>query len=210
MDGSFLEILSMVIAFIIGITIHEFSHALAAYLQGDPTAKFAGRLTLNPLAHIDILGTVIMPLLLLFLGAPVVGWAKPVPFNPYNLRNPKYGPFLVAFAGPFSNFITAGVFAILLLVLSTIAPASSLALLLKTIISINIILMIFNLIPIPPLDGSTVLFSLLPQRYEKIEIFLRQYGFWILILLLVTGVLYYILIIGRLLILELFGITHLF
>lgn len=159
--------------------IHEYFHAWMADYLGDSTAKDMGRLTLNPLAHIDPFGTFLMPLMLsVFSGGKFIfAYAKPVPYNPYNLRNQKYGPALVAIAGPLANLITAFSFALLIRFL----PYSNLTSLLEIIVYANILLAIFNLIPIPPLDGSKILFAALPSSARNFEIFLEQYGFFILI-----------------------------
>jgi Zn-dependent protease len=175
--------LALAAALVIAISVHEFSHASMATYLGDPTAKLQGRLTLNPLTHLDPWGT----LLLLFAG---FGWGKPVPFNPYNLRTQKYGPALVSMAGPFSNLVMVLFFS---LVLKYIYPLFGLGLdsalfqFLYWLILINAILMTFNLIPIPPLDGSKLLFALLPPSAENIKIFLERYGFLILIGLILFG-----------------------
>lgn len=172
-----------VVAIVIAISVHEFSHAACAYWLGDPTAKYEGRLTLNPLAHLDLWGT----LLLLFVG---VGWGKPVPFNPYNLKNQRYGPALVALAGPASNLVLVVVFS---LILRFIYPLTGLGMenalysLLALLIFINAILMVFNLIPIPPLDGSKLLMAVLPSSLDNVKIFLQRYGFFLLILLFFLG-----------------------
>lgn len=139
--------------------IHEFSHAWAAYASGDPTAKNEGRLTLNPIPHLDMLGTVIIPLFLLFFVNGFIGWAKPVPFNPYNLKNQKWGRTIVALAGPFSNFVIALIFG--LLIRFSFFPF--LLIPFSFIVYINIFLALFNLIPVPPLDGSKLLFDAFPR-----------------------------------------------
>ena len=172
-----------VASLIIAITIHEFAHALAATSLGDPTAKLQGRLTLNPLSHLDPWGT----LLLLLAG---FGWGKPVPFNPYNLKNAKVGSAIISLAGPLSNFILVVVFS---LILKFIYPLlglgfdSALYYFLYTLVLINAILMAFNLIPIPPLDGSKILFAVLPDSMDNIKEVLERYGFMILIMLVFLG-----------------------
>lgn len=160
--------------------IHEYAHGWAADLMGDPTAKFAGRLTINPVAHIDLWGTILMPLVLYFLtgGQFMFAYAKPVPYNPYNLKNQKWGPALVAIAGPIANFLLAFVFA---MVLRLIPGSSSLTPLLSIIVFANIMLMVFNLVPIPPLDGSKVLYAVLPASAQNVKLFLDRYGFIILL-----------------------------
>ncbi|MDD3887435.1 MAG: site-2 protease family protein [Patescibacteria group bacterium] len=171
------------VSMIFAITIHEFSHALAGTLLGDPTAKNQGRLTLNPLKHMDIWGT----LLMLFVG---FGWGKPVPFNPYNLKNQRIGPAIVALAGPFSNLILVVIFVLLLKFvypLTGLGEGNALFDFLYTFILINALLLSFNVIPVPPLDGSKLLFALLPPSAENVKMFLDKYGFFVLIGLLLIG-----------------------
>ena len=164
--------------FIFSVIIHEVSHGYIAYLQGDNTAKNAGRLTLNPIPHIDIFGSILLPVLLAIAHSPmIIGWAKPVPFNPYNLRNQKWGEAMVAIAGPLSNVIIATIFGTLI----RFGVSDSLVTPFMYIVLINLVLATFNLIPIPPLDGSKILFSLLPYNMRGIQNFLEQYGMFILI-----------------------------
>jgi Zn-dependent protease len=153
------EILIFIVAFCITISVHEAAHAWVANYLGDPTARHAGRMSLNPLRHLDPLGTIALFLV-------HFGWGKPVPVNPYNLRNPRRDQALISFSGPLSNFITALVFALLLkrLFRPLTGDASILSVVTEVIIQLNLVLMIFNLIPIPPLDGSKVLFAFLPER----------------------------------------------
>jgi len=139
---------------IMSAIFHEYAHAWMALYLGDPTAKHQGRLTLNPLAHIDTFGTIILPLFLMLTGGFFIGYAKPVPFNPYNLRDQKYGSAKVAAAGPASNLIIALIFSIVIRYVD-LAPFWTFSVAL--IIYINIILALFNLIPVPPLDGSKLL-----------------------------------------------------
>jgi len=179
-----------IVPFLLAITVHEFSHGFSAYLLGDDTAKRAGRLTLNPIAHIDPLGLLFLVVTRLF------GWAKPVPVNYGNLyRRTKYGPAIVAFAGPLSNLILAIISAMVLRMLygvqveqGTMAAKVLIpfAAMVRISVSINIALFIFNLLPIPPLDGGRIVQSLLP--YDKAVAFskLEQYGFIILMILFVT------------------------
>lgn len=175
-------------AIIIAIVIHEFSHGLAAYWLGDDTAKDAGRLTLNPIPHIDLWGTIIIPLIMLVTSGAAFGWAKPVPFNPYNLKYPRFGPALVAIAGPFSNFLVAMIsliaFKILTPYLNT--EMNLLMIFLINLLVLNLFLMIFNLIPIPPLDGSKVLFAVFSDaKYANLRDLLERQGPIILLLLIV-------------------------
>ena len=139
---------------------HEYFHGWMANYLGDPTAKHAGRLTLNPLKHLDPVGTVLLPLFLLFFMGGFIGWAKPVPYNPYNLRDPKYGSAKVGFAGPLANFLIALLFGIMIRFL---ALEGFLSIALSLIVYINIFLGLFNLIPIPPLDGSKILMDIFPR-----------------------------------------------
>jgi Zn-dependent protease len=186
---------------LIAITFHEVAHGLVAYRLGDPTAKFMGRLTLNPLAHIDKIGTILMPIMLLILtnGQFVFGYAKPVPINTANFKDPKKHMALSAAAGPVMNIslavISALLIKIIIPVLAYILPAGfanavvePLTLMLLSSIKWNVLLAVFNLIPIPPLDGGRVLVGLLPHRqaiaYSRIE----PYGMFIVILLIVTDV----------------------
>ena len=159
--------------------IHEYAHGWAADQMGDPTARNAGRLTLNPMAHIDLWGTIVMPIaLLLFSGGSFMfAYAKPVPYNPYNLSNQKWGSALVGAAGPAANLIAAIMFGLLVRWLEPSMFTSLLAI----IVYANILLMVFNLIPIPPLDGSKILFTVLPDSMENFKINLERWGFFILI-----------------------------
>ncbi len=159
--------------------IHEYAHGLAADMLGDPTARYAGRLTINPIPHIDLWGTILMPITLSILtgGKFLFAYAKPVPYNPYNLKNQKWGPAMVAIAGPAANFLLAIAFAVVVRVL----PASNFTSILSIIVYANVMLMIFNLVPIPPLDGSKVLYALLPDSARGVRIFLDKYGTVILL-----------------------------
>lgn len=181
------------IVFIFSVMVHEVSHGITAYRLGDDTAKKMDRLNLNPLNHIDPFGSVFLPLMLFITGSPIMfGWAKPVPYNPYNLKNPEKGAALISMAGPLSNFAIAVVFGIFLRVLNSLPaqPAFTvpLGMFLNTIIFINLILAVFNLVPIPPLDGSKLLFAVLPHRFYKFRQFLEVYGMWILIAFIVFGI----------------------
>jgi len=186
-----LNILGLLISFgllLIAMTFHEFSHGWAAYKLGDTTAARQGRLTLNPLAHIDPVGTVLLPILLFITtnGQFVFGAAKPVPINYYALRNPRRDMLLIGLAGPLSNIILA---ALLSVILKGLNSASLAAELIRNLAFINIILGVFNLLPIPPLDGSRVVAGLLPDSLAQAYNRLEPYGFIIIIGLMALGIL---------------------
>lgn len=167
------SVLFLYVIIVISAVFHEYAHGLTAYYLGDPTAKNEGRLTLNPLVHIDLFGTVILPLFLLFTGGIFIGYAKPVPYNPDNLRDKKYGSLKVAIAGPLSNLFIALVFGLFLrffsgsVLASDIMPPIFLSLI-ALIAVINIALAFFNMIPFPPLDGSKVFFDLFPRYWSRV------------------------------------------
>jgi len=159
------------------VVVHEVSHGYAALALGDPTAKYQGRLTLNPIPHLDMVGSIFVPLIGYFLGGFIIGWAKPVPFNPYNLRSAKWGEAIVAIAGPLSNIALAVIFGLIIRFASDFGFLSQSFLSLASfVVLINIILAIFNLIPIPPLDGSKILFTFLPYRWQHLRQSLERYG----------------------------------
>ena len=170
---------------ILSVVVHEVSHGGVAHALGDPTAKNLGRLTLNPLKHLDLWGSFIIPLLTLLLAGFIFGWAKPVPYNPYNLRNQRWGPALVAVAGPLSNVILALIFVAIVRIVPATSTFPSLALGLDLIIYVNLLLAVFNLVPVPPLDGSKILAALLPYRFERALLALEQYGFILVIIFIV-------------------------
>jgi Zn-dependent protease len=180
------------------ISVHESAHAWTADKFGDPTARLQGRISLNPIAHIDLIGTIIFPLILAVVGAPVFGWAKPVMVNPYNLRNRRRDGMYISAAGPAANILVALAIILLLGIFKTpilVATSSSVALLLKiatNLLMINVFLAVFNLIPIPPLDGSGIVEGLLRGQalamFEKI----KPYGFLILLAIIYTHALDFI------------------
>jgi Zn-dependent protease len=181
-----METIILIIVLIFSVVIHEVAHGVRAYHLGDPTAKYAGRLTLNPIRHLDPIGSILLPVFLIIIGSPILfGWAKPVPFNPYNLRDQKYGSAKVALAGPASNLLVALVFGLLIRFFPGLAELP--AIFLSAIVFINILLAVFNLMPIPPLDGSHILFTFLPYSMQRFRIMLSQYGFLILMVLIVVG-----------------------
>jgi Zn-dependent protease len=184
--------------FLLSLTVHECAHAFAAEKSGDPTGRYLGRITLNPIPHIDILGTVIFPLIAFTSGAMMFGWAKPVPFNPMNLRDRRWGEIFIALAGPFSNILLVILF---MIIAKVVIPdplmlqyalryddGDPVAMVLNTGITLNIVLAVFNLIPIPPLDGHHVLRNLLPdslaEAYANIP---DMVGFAVLMLLIYVG-----------------------
>jgi Zn-dependent protease len=195
MQVQFIDGIFYVIVLIMSVVIHEFAHGYMAYRLGDNTARDMGRLTLNPIKHLDFFGSILLPLLLIISNAGfVIGWAKPVPYNPNNLRNIRKGTFLVSIAGIIANILIALLFGLLI----RIAPSLGFPLYLDNtgtlnpfykistiIVLMNLVLAVFNFIPIPPLDGSKILFSALSSRYRYIENFLERYGFFLLILFIV-------------------------
>jgi Zn-dependent protease len=158
------------------VVIHEVAHGLAALSQGDRTAEYEGRLTLNPIKHIDPFGSIILPLLCYLLpGSLMFGWAKPVPYNPYNLRNGRLSEMWVAFAGPLSNLFLAIVAGLVLRGYATLLPVPTVTILVN-IVLINLVLAVFNLVPLPPLDGSKILLGLFPKMTHNIRNFFEKYG----------------------------------
>lgn len=159
-----------VIILIFSVVVHELAHGYAAESQGDPTARLAGRLTLNPIAHMDLLGSFIVPVLLALVpGGVVFGWAKPVPYNPYNLRNQRWGEVWVALAGPLTNICIALIFGLLIRCNDIFGFSLAFIEISSIIVFINLILAVFNMMPIPPLDGSKVLFGVLSYRYFHVR-----------------------------------------
>lgn len=175
------------IVLLFSLVIHEVSHGAMALALGDHTAKNEGRLSLNPLAHLDPIGSILVPLMLYIttLGhGPLFGWAKPVPVNPFNFRDQKWGTLKVALAGPLANFSVAVFFALLI----RFFPLSlGFVSLLSIIVVYNLLWGFFNLLPIPPLDGSQILFSLLPERFSEVKIFLSRWGLFLLLLFIFFG-----------------------
>jgi Zn-dependent protease len=202
------QIVIQLLAFALAISVHESAHGWVAERLGDPTARWLGRITLNPIKHVDLIGTIIFPLMLALLGAPIIGWAKPVPFVSRNLRNQRRDPALVGLAGPAANILLAAGVVLVLLLLKAVMPwfreilnamiaagalgasgiAAPLIYLLFSLAMINLVLAVFNLIPIPPLDGSHVVGALLPPRLHWQWVQLERYGFLLLFVLLWTGI----------------------
>ncbi|TCM17931.1 Zn-dependent protease [Novosphingobium sp. PhB165] len=192
MDNTLLQAAALIVPLILAIVFHEVAHGWTALALGDPTALEQRRLSLNPLRHVDPIGTVLLPGSLALAGAPVFGWAKPVPVNRWRLRDPRRGMMVVAAAGPGSNLVLAAIGAVLLGLLVRVAGSSESAALqfiamnFNNFIMINVFLALFNLLPIPPFDGSHIVEGLLPDRLAASYARLRPYGFPLLILLLIV------------------------
>ncbi|OCC23262.1 peptidase M48 [Croceicoccus estronivorus] len=192
MNETLFTALALIPALVFAIVFHEVSHGYVARLLGDPTASEQRRLSLNPIRHVDPIGTVVVPGLLALSGAPVFGWAKPVPVNKWRLRNPRYGMMAVAAAGPGSNLVLAAVAAVLLGLVArfTVDPTGATvafaAASLHFFILINIFLALFNLLPIPPFDGSHIVEGILPRDAARVYERLRPFGFPLLFLILLV------------------------
>lgn len=170
---------------IMSVVVHEISHGFVAEYFGDKTARYAGRLTLNPLKHLDLFGSIILPILLYFSSGFVFGWAKPVPYNPDNLSNKKWGTILVAAAGILANFCLAIFFGLILRFSIHLNFPVGFYSITSSIVVVNLALAIFNLVPIPPLDGSKILFSFLPQSFFRATMMLEQHAFIFLIIFII-------------------------
>jgi Zn-dependent protease len=194
LDIDFAQVFISFIVLLFSLTVHEMAHAWTADRLGDPTARLLGRVSLNPIVHADPIGTVLFPLIALVSGAPLIGWAKPVPVSSGRLRNPRRDFILVAAAGPASNllmaFAAAGVLSVLPISPQTLGEANisvPVATILSQGMRLNVLLAVFNLIPIPPLDGGNVLAGLLPYRLAASFNRLRPYGFLLLYALIFSG-----------------------
>ena len=176
--------LFLYIIIIFSSIIHEYSHGWAALQLGDPTAKYEGRLTLNPLAHIDPFGTVLLPIFLLLTSGIFIGYARPVPFNPMNLRQPRRDTGLVGIAGPASNLLIALILGLVVRFSGQLAFMAAIIPFLKLVIMINIWLALFNIIPVPPLDGSKVLLSLAPKAFGSAFAAMERMGIFSIIIAL--------------------------
>ena len=192
MNETLLQAAALIIPMIMAIVFHEVAHGWTALMLGDSTASEQRRLSLNPLRHVDTFGTILLPGMLALMKAPVFGWAKPVPVNKWRLRDPRRGMMLVAAAGPLSNLVLAAIGAVLLGLLartagnSDSAPLAFLAMNLNNFIMINVFLAFFNLLPIPPFDGSHIVEGLLPREAARGYARLRPYGFALVFLVLLV------------------------
>jgi Zn-dependent protease len=179
-----ISIIFYLIVLLFSVVVHEVSHGAMADYLGDPTARYAGRLSLNPIRHLDLFGSIVLPLITYFIFGLPVGSAKPVPINPYNFRNPKYDGVKVALAGPGANLSVALFFGLLMRFFPVLSTSPGFYLMFSYVVGINLLLAIFNLLPIPPLDGSHILFALLPRSLETIKIFLQRYWLFVLFFLI--------------------------
>ncbi|MDP1625433.1 MAG: site-2 protease family protein [bacterium] len=174
------QFLFALLVLLFSVVIHEVSHGFAALFLGDRTAEYEGRLTLNPIKHIDPIGTIVFPFISMLIGGFIFGWAKPVPYNPYNLRNRRWGEAIVAFAGPLSNIILALIFGLFMrfYLLPQGMALDPIGIICMTIVIVNIALAIFNLVPVPPLDGSKILTAFLPANALKARQAIERLGFF--------------------------------
>jgi Zn-dependent protease len=183
------SILILFAILVASLSFHEAAHAFTADRLGDPTARQLGRITLNPLAHIDWIGTVLFPLVAIYSRLPLIGWAKPVPVSMANLRSPRRDFALIAAAGPASNLLLAGVVSAILAIAGGTLGSRMFTAVLYNLVSLNVMLAVFNMIPVPPLDGGNVLAGLLPEHGARLIDQMRPYGFLVLYALMLSGVL---------------------
>lgn len=178
-----LEFLFQIAILIMSVVIHEVSHGVAANSLGDPTARYEGRLTLNPIKHLDMMGSFIVPAISYFLGGFIFGWAKPVPYNPHNLKPGRWPEAAVAAAGPASNFLIALIFGLILrLSLNQSFATPAFLHITALIVFVNLLLGVFNLMPVPPLDGSKLLFAIFPEKAYRMRGMFEKYGFFLVII----------------------------
>jgi len=188
-----MSLLFSLLVLLFSVVIHEVSHGYAAKAQGDNTAEYMGRLTLNPIPHLDPIGSILLPFTMYILsrlsGGPIFlfGWARPVPYNPFNLRNQKWGPVLVALAGPAANFSIALLFGIAVRLFAKSGFLGAPLEFFGAVIYLNLLLGFFNLVPLPPLDGSKLLFALLHEEHRAVMEFLERYGMLLIIMFLFLG-----------------------
>ena len=185
------EVIFIIIIIIISVVIHEVSHGFVADMLGDPTARLQGRLSLNPTKHLDPVGSFVVPLVAYALAGFAIGWAKPVPYNPYNLKAGKWGPAIVAAAGPASNFLIAIIFGLIIRFTGGSFSQSFIDLSVLVVLY-NVLLAVFNLVPVPPLDGSKILFALLPYHLRGVAEFMQRNS-----LLLVLFVIFFSILSGK-------------
>ena len=190
MNIDWLLLATLIPVLVFSMTLHELAHGLTAYRLGDPTAKMRGRLTLNPLKHLDPLGTAMFFITAIIPGGFIFGWAKPIPVSPYYFKSRQRGMMLVGLAGPLTNFVLAVVFAVVLNLLEPVlnqpgAVREWLFTLLLLALQVNVVLGIFNLIPVPPLDGSRIVGGFLPRRAYDVWVGIDRYGIFIIVILLV-------------------------
>jgi Zn-dependent protease len=179
-----------IVVLVMSIVIHEVSHGFVAEYFGDRTARLAGRLTLNPIKHLDLFGSILLPALLVLAKAGFLfGWAKPVPYNPNNFRNEKVGTIAVAAAGVLANFLIAIIFG-LIIRFAGVSASPAFYTITSSIVLVNLALGIFNLMPIPPLDGSKILFSLLPRSMSHIVDFIEQYAIVLLVIFIIFFIIF--------------------
>lgn len=207
-----MEVIVFIPILFFSIVLHEFAHGLAAYRLGDDTAYLSGRLTLNPIHHVDPVGTLLVPALCYVTGLPLFGWAKPVPVNPMRLPSPRRDMGKVALAGPAVNLLLAGVFVLVMKIMLLMQHSFSLETLRQAFtflqygMFINVFLAIFNLLPISPLDGGRIVTALLPVRAAlRYDLFCTRFGMWVVLLLIVTGAVKYLIWPPTQLIVGLFG-----
>ena len=181
------NLIPVLLLLILSLSVHEAAHAWTADRLGDPTARALGRVTLNPLAHIDWIGTVLFPIIAATTGAPLIGWAKPVPVNIHNLRAHRRDFGIIAAAGPASNLAQAVLGAIALALLYEPSSMDLAARVLRFFVSLNVMLAVFNMIPVPPLDGGNVLSGVLPEQFARLIDQIRPWGFLVLYALLFSG-----------------------
>ena len=187
MEFDLVTVATIFLCLVFSLTVHEAAHAAMATWRGDDTARLLGRLTLNPLAHVDLIGTIILPLILMLSSGMMFGWAKPVPFNPRRLKDSRLDPVLIAMAGPASNLAIAAVVIVVARVISETVGLEALSdggfMLIMRLISLNLILMLFNLIPVPPLDGHYVLNYFLPPAGQQMMQQIGPFGILIAIII---------------------------
>jgi Zn-dependent protease len=183
-------VVALFVVLIVSLSVHEAAHAWTADRLGDPTARHLGRLTLNPISHVDPIGTVLFPLIAIISGLPLLGWAKPVPVDPRNLASPRRDFAIVALAGPVSNLLMAMAAAVVLKLLFPVDAGLSFgAMLVARTVSLNVVLAVFNMLPVPPLDGGNVLAGLVPEPVARVIDRTKPYGFLILYVLMYMGIL---------------------